>query len=162
VQTQQAAVTRRSVERRDEELLRELFASSRQEWDLLPPDSRDALIAMQFRAQRQQYVMRYPNACNEILVADGVDVGQLIVDQSTTTVRIVDVTVLQAHRGRGIGSTVLGGVIATAERVGLPVQLSVWSTNVGARRLYERLGFAVTGETNGYLDMHRTATQKGK
>ena len=159
--TQQAVITRRPVERRDEPLLRELFASSRQEWDLLPPSSRDTLLAMQFRAQRQQYAVSHPEASHQILVADGVDIGQLILDESPTAIRIVDVSIHQAYRGRGIASAVLGDVISSAERVGLPVQLSVWSTNAGARRLYERLGFSVTAEANGYLNMHRPATQKG-
>jgi ribosomal protein S18 acetylase RimI-like enzyme len=162
VPTQQAVVTRRLVERRDEPLLRELFASSRQEWDLLPPGSRDLLLDMQFRAQRQQYAANHPEAAHQILVAGGVDVGQLLFDESGPSVRIVDVTVDPAHRGRGIASSVLRDVLAGADREGRPVQLSVWSTNLGARRLYGRLGFAVTGEVNGYLDMHRPAMQKGQ
>jgi ribosomal protein S18 acetylase RimI-like enzyme len=162
VPTQQVVVTRRPAEGRDEPLLRELFASSRQEWDLLPSSSRDALLDMQFRAQRQQYAVSHPDAAHQILVAAGVDVGQLRLDESTPSVRIVDVTVHPDHRGRGITSSVLREVLDNADRAGRPVQLSVWTTNVGARRLYERLGFAVTGESNGYLDMHRPATQRGE
>jgi ribosomal protein S18 acetylase RimI-like enzyme len=162
VPTQQAVVTRRPAQSSDEPLLRQLFASSRQEWDLLPPDRRDALLAMQFRAQRQQYAVSHPDAAHQILVAAGVDVGQLRLDASTPTVRIVDVTVHPDHRGRGIASSVLGEVLDNADRADRAVQLSVWSTNAGARRLYERLGFAVVGEANGYLTMHRPAAQRGE
>jgi ribosomal protein S18 acetylase RimI-like enzyme len=162
VPTQQAVVTRRPVERSDEPLLRELFASSRQDWDLLPPSSRGALLAMQFRAQRQQYAVSHPEACHEILVAGGVDVGALLIDESEPAIRIVDLTIHQAHRGRGIASNVLREVLDKADRSGRPVQLSVWTTNVGARRLYGRLGFAATSEANGYLDMHRSAAQRGE
>lgn len=46
-------------------------------------------------------------------------------------------------QGRGIGTALLGHV---ASRLGPPLTLSCFTVNPGARRLYERLGFAVTGE----------------
>jgi ribosomal protein S18 acetylase RimI-like enzyme len=150
-----SAVTRRTVTGADTPLLRELFADARDDLLLLPADVRDALVDMQFRAQRRQYAETYPQARHEVLVVDGRDVGRLLVDYGAATVRVVDVTIRHAHRGRGIATIALTEVLAAAERADQPVQLSVWSTNAVARRVYERLGFELTGESAGYLELRR-------
>lgn len=50
--------------------------------------------------------------------------------------------VAPAFRGRGVGSEVIGRVLALGrERGWVRVELEVNRTNVGARRLYARLGF---------------------
>jgi ribosomal protein S18 acetylase RimI-like enzyme len=147
----------------DEDLLRELFADSRPDLAALPPDLRAGLIDMQFRAQRAQYSSSYPGARCEVIVADGIPVGQLILDESTDSVRVVDVSVHRAHRGRGIASAVLHDVIAGAARSGRGVCLSVWSGNTQARRLYGRLGFVRTDHSHpsaaGYVQMQYDLTQ---
>lgn len=150
-------VARRPVAPDDEDFLRELFADSRPDLAALPPDLRAGLVDMQFRAQRVQYTASYPNARYEIIVADSIPVGQLVLDESVDAVRIVDVGVHRAHRGCGIASAVLHDVIAHAERSGHPVRLSVWSTNTQARRLYGQLGFVRTDNSHpsavGYVEM---------
>jgi ribosomal protein S18 acetylase RimI-like enzyme len=116
---------------------------------------------MQFRARQSQYAEAYPTAQTELILINGEAVGELIVDRSPNAVRIVNVTVVEAQRGAGIGSTVLREEIESAARVGIPVRLSVWSDNIGARRLYERLGFEVTTERNGYLEMQQVNATEG-
>jgi ribosomal protein S18 acetylase RimI-like enzyme len=157
-------VTLRPVEPADENLLRSLFAEARPELALLPPQTRDVLLDMQFRAQQRQYAANYVNARHEIIVADGSDVGQLIVDDAATEVRIIDVTVRHSHRSGGIGSTILRDVITDAGSSGRPVELSVWSGNTGAQRLYTRLGFVRVHDAalddTGYLQMRRNATKQ--
>jgi ribosomal protein S18 acetylase RimI-like enzyme len=157
-------VARRPVAPHDENFLRELFADSRPDLAVLPPDLRGALIDMQFRAQRAQYTASYPSARYEIIVADGNPLGQLVLDEGVESVRIVDVSVHRAHRGRGIASAVLHDVIARAERSGHRVCLSVWSTNTQARRLYGRLGFVRTDNSHpsavGYVEMQHDMTRQ--
>jgi ribosomal protein S18 acetylase RimI-like enzyme len=159
--TRFATVTRRPAEPGDEELLRELFLDSRPEFVMLPPEMRESILDLQLRAQRQQYQMSYPNATDEIVMVDGVDVGRLILAEVDGAVRIVDVVVRESHRGQGIGSTMVSEVIAAAADRGLPVCLSVWSSNVDARRLYERLGFVAGDGGDGYLEMQRVVTTEG-
>ena len=158
-----ATVTLRAAGPADEELLRQLFAEARPELALLPAQTRDVLLDMQFRAQQRQYTANYPHARHEIIVADGTDVGQLVIDDAAD-IRIIDVTVRHSHRSRGIGSTILRDVITEASASGRPVRLSVWAGNTGAQRLYARLGFvriedAATDDT-GYLQMRRNATRQ--
>ncbi len=57
-------------------------------------------------------------------------------------VRIVALAVDAAQRGRGVGSQLLEAVFTLAEERRLhAVRLEVVDTNVGARQLYERMGF---------------------
>ena len=57
-------------------------------------------------------------------------------------VRIAALAVDAAQRGRGVGSRLLEAVFALAEERRLrAVRLEVVDTNVGARQLYERMGF---------------------
>ena len=56
---------------------------------------------------------------------------------------IDDLCVDEAYRGRGIGSALCREVMAAARAQGFDsVTLNVWTGNDGARRLYEKLGFA--------------------
>lgn len=55
---------------------------------------------------------------------------------------IENMVVDEEHRGRGIGTRLLAEARSWAEARGLEaMQLTVWSENVGAVRLYERQGY---------------------
>ena len=167
VAVRSAALTLRPAQPADENLLRQMFAQSRPDLALLPPQLRDGLFEMQFRARQQHYAVSYPHARQVIIVAGGADVGQLVIDDAGVgdeagEVRVVDLTVDAARRGRGIGSHVLRAVIANA--AGRAVRLSVWSGNTDARRLYARLGFRASpdGEADptGYLQLRHDAAKQ--
>jgi ribosomal protein S18 acetylase RimI-like enzyme len=68
--------------------------------------------------------------------------------------RILDIALLAPFRNAGTGSALLADVIAEADRDGRRVSLHVERWN-RARRLYERLGFAVVAETDVYLLLER-------
>ena len=65
---------------------------------------------------------------------------------------VVAMWVDPAHRGRGVAHAVLCGVDTWARERGLRLHLDVNTTNVVARRSYERFGFALTGETRPLRD----------
>ncbi len=67
--------------------------------------------------------------------------GWIVVTTMPHEVRLVEIMVGAEFRGRGIGSAVIGEVLASAESAGRPVRLHVNVTNIAAIRLYERLGF---------------------
>jgi ribosomal protein S18 acetylase RimI-like enzyme len=64
---------------------------------------------------------------------------------------VVDISLLPAARGSGLGTAILWDVLAGDTR---PVALHVQRTNK-ARRLYERLGFELVEEQAIYLRMIR-------
>jgi len=58
--------------------------------------------------------------------------------------RIAALAVDERARGRGLGSALIEAVLEKAQREGFDsVRLEVVDSNVGARRLYERMGFGV-------------------
>lgn len=65
--------------------------------------------------------------------------------------RIEDVAVLPAYRGRGVGRALVLAVMGYLWERGCRVtELTVDTENVGARRLYDELGFFVTGQLHWY------------
>jgi ribosomal protein S18 acetylase RimI-like enzyme len=72
-------------------------------------------------------------------------VGYLLLDRKPDRWWIVDIAVLAAHRGRGLGTRVLEECKRRAVAAGAGLQLQVSPLNP-ARRLYERLGFRNAGE----------------
>jgi ribosomal protein S18 acetylase RimI-like enzyme len=59
---------------------------------------------------------------------------------------------LPEFQGRGLGTTILGDVIEHARMGRRPVSLQVLKVNP-ARRLYERLGFVISGESETHFQM---------
>ena len=61
-------------------------------------------------------------------------------------VRLPAIAISPEMQGQGLGAGLLRDLFATAAGHGLPIRLQVLRFNP-ARHLYERLGFAVVGET---------------
>ena len=138
----------------DEAFLRELFASTRPEFSLLdlPDSQKQALLSMQFNAQRQQYDQVYPRAENRIVLQDDRQLGRILIDQSEDEMTLIDIALLPEHRNAGVGTSLLQGLLAEARAARKPVRLHVWKSNP-AFHLYERLGFSVVGDQSSYLEM---------
>jgi len=141
----------------DEEFLRRLYASTRDDLAQLPlpEDQKDLLIGMQYDAQRLQYSRDFPGARHDILLVDGEPAGRLMVQESDDWHLIVDVAILPKFRGLGIGSSVIGAEQERARSEGKSLGLQVLVTN-RAVRLYERLDFRVTGRSQTHLTMEWT------
>jgi ribosomal-protein-alanine N-acetyltransferase len=64
---------------------------------------------------------------------------------------VTNLAVAPGHRGRGIGRTLLGGLLEHFRRQGARLAtLEVRPANVEARRLYAQLGFREVGRRRGY------------
>ena len=83
---------------------------------------------------------------------EGKPAGRLYVERREFLIRIVDIAIAPAFRGRGAGSALLAGVIAEASAAGKVVELHVEAANP-ALRLYRRLGFVQTDAVAPYLRM---------
>jgi ribosomal protein S18 acetylase RimI-like enzyme len=135
-----------------------VYASTRAEELARAPFSdaeREAFLEQQFAAQSAHYARVHGDAAYSVVLVDGAPAGRLIVasDASDDEVQVVDVALLPAFRGRGVGRRLLEPVLAAAQATGRPVGIHVERTNA-ARRLYERLGFVVVGDDGGvYLKM---------
>ena len=74
------------------------------------------------------------------------DVGMTKVLRHPDAWKLAQFQIERATRGHGLGRLVLDHLLAQARAVGVPVELDVLEANP-AVRLYERAGFAKTGET---------------
>jgi len=72
------------------------------------------------------------------------------------TAEVLTVGVLPEMRRQGIGEQLMAGLLAEARRrAASEVLLEVRMDNDSARKLYEKLGFAVIGIRRGYYDLGR-------
>jgi ribosomal protein S18 acetylase RimI-like enzyme len=127
----------------DRDLLRAIYSSTRtEELSIVPWSDADkvSFLAMQFEAQDAYYRLAYPEARFLVVERAGHPIGRLYVARLKDEIRIIDVALLPAHRGSGVGTALLRTVLAEADAAGLPVRLHVEPWNP-ARRLYERFGF---------------------
>ena len=88
----------------------------------------------------------------KIIESAGHSIGLLKVVKEVGTWTLVQVQVLPAWQGQGIGARLLAETIVDAKREGAAVVLSVLKVNK-ARRLYERLGFLVISESDHAYSM---------
>lgn len=127
------------------------------------PDAvRQTFLDSQFTLQHQHYITHYQPA--DYLVIEEVEqpIGRLYLYRDKHEANVIDIALLAATRGRGIGSALLRLVQQTARRDGLDsVMLHVEQRNAAARRLYERLGFAVEADTGSHLRMRWLAAADG-
>jgi ribosomal protein S18 acetylase RimI-like enzyme len=96
----------------------------------------------------------------EIVVLDGVDVGTVEFVRGEADYHLGELYLLPEQQRRGIGSRLLRRLLAVADAERLPVRLEVIKINP-ARRLYERHGFAIRGETETHFQMVRDPAPAG-
>lgn len=88
----------------------------------------------------------------QIVCRNGEDIGLIKLVRAETYWLLQQIQILPDHQGRGIGTAVIRAMLGEARQARVTVTLNVLHGNP-ARRLYERLGFQVTGETSIELKM---------
>jgi ribosomal protein S18 acetylase RimI-like enzyme len=141
-------VTLRPVQDGDKPFLLRVYAGTRAE-ELAPvpwtPEQKAAFVAQQFVAQTSHYAQHYRGMSADVILLDGVPAGRLLVARWPEEIRIVDISILPEHRGRGAGSTLLRRLLDEATVAGKRLSIHVEREN-RALSLYERLGFRRVGE----------------
>lgn len=87
-----------------------------------------------------------------IIRLDGRDAGMYKFQVREEDLFLCRIEMLPELQGRGIGTTVIRGMIEEALKARKPLRLQVFKNNP-AQRLYERLGFIKTGETDTHFKM---------
>lgn len=126
---------------------RTLYASTRDDLRLLPlpPAQREQLIALQQRAHEEGRRHAWPQAEVLILEHAGTPAGRMVVAAGGAAWRLVELALLPAMRGRGLGFAVVEALQERAAAHGVAIGLSVARANDAALRLYRRAGFAHAG-----------------
>jgi len=153
-----AGTTLRSAGSGDRDFLLQVYASTRDEelrlvdWSA---EQKAAFVRMQFEAQDAYYREHYHPATFDVVEVGGEPAGRLYVARWDDEIRIIDVALLPAHRGCGIGTTLIRALLDEAAASGKRLSIHVEKHNP-ARRLYERLGFREVAGHGLYLLMEAT------
>ncbi|MCP4701445.1 MAG: GNAT family N-acetyltransferase [Gammaproteobacteria bacterium] len=149
-------ITFRPIRDEDQAFLCRVYASTRQEelaltdWD---EARKKTFLSMQFDIQHKSYQEQYGDAEFLIILKDQEPVGRLYLDRQThEEIRLIDIALLPEHCNNGIGTSLLTGIMADAEKLGKPIRIYVEQYN-RALRLYNRLGFTKMGESGIYFMM---------
>ena len=101
-----AGVRLRPIGPEDQAFLYEVYASTRAD-EMARLDwheaQKRAFLRMQFEAQHKDYTARYRGARFDIMELDGEPIGRLYVDRRKGEIHVIDIALLPAYRGRGIG-----------------------------------------------------------
>jgi len=108
--------------------------------------------------QAQRFRNRFDPTTRQVIERDGVPIGCISVERREGSIFLAVIKIAPDHQNRGIGTKLVRALLDEADGRGVPVELQVLKVNL-VRRFYERLGFAVIGETEThYLLMRRLQT----
>lgn len=150
---QNPRVTLRPAHPDDEAFIYTVYASTRADEVAAAPWSdaqREVFLKMQFAAQQRHYQGYYPGALHQIILLGEQPIGRLYVDRQEQEIRILDITILPAHRGRGIGTPIISQLMHEAKSTNRRLTIYVETFNP-SRRLFERLRFVPVEETGVHL-----------
>jgi ribosomal protein S18 acetylase RimI-like enzyme len=151
---------RREQPRVDGAFLDRLYATTRVEelaqtgWS--EPEVR-RFLHEQSRLQRAHYREHYADAEFLLIVGENAPIGRLYLDERPAELRLMDIALLPAWRGRGRGGALIEAIQRGAAEAALAVTLHVEPFNP-ATRLYRRLGFEAV-ETRGVYQFMRWEPQ---
>lgn len=119
----------------------------------LPAEALAQLVESQVAIYRHGHAIQFPDARHQVITTqDYGRAGYLAMVHHGDALHLTQFLVASALRGRGIGTATLATLLGTARSDGLRLRLSVNPWNP-ARRLYERMGLSVVGESPVALTM---------
>lgn len=134
-----------------------LYASTR--WEELTPvpwseAEKRSFLHQQHTLQHRHYQTYYADAEFLLLERGGSPIGRIYVHRSPGEICLMDIALLPAHRGGGLGAALIAALVAEADAAGLPVTLHVERENP-AQRLYARHQFRLEEEGEVYQKLRR-------
>ena len=103
---------------------------------------------------RERVLSRTDPSAHEIVQVGGKAVGCRWIRPHEGELELVRLWLLPEAQGKGIGARLVASLCERADKAGFPVGLRVLQANP-VRRLYERHGFAVVGETDSHFLIRR-------
>ncbi len=109
--------------------------------------------------QRERRAATDANECAEIILVEGEPAGMLKIARDGKNWYLIQIQVVPQLQGAGLGSRLLRELVEEARSAGASLGLDVLKVNV-ARRLYERLGFVIVGESEHSFEMRLASDVK--
>jgi ribosomal protein S18 acetylase RimI-like enzyme len=143
----------RAIVDADLSFLAGLYASIREQ-ELAPvpwsDEAKLAFLADQFAQQHRYYQNNYVGADFLLVLRGDAPIGRVYVYRSAGEIRLMDIALIDAERGRGLGTSLLAELMDEARADSAEITLHVEPNNP-ACRLYERLGFRLIENRGVYL-----------
>lgn len=148
----------RAAESHDISFMRDLYAALREdEMDLVawPEGMRESFVDSQFALQHHHFTTYFEHAEFLVLEQGGQAVGRFYVLRAGPRWSIIDIGLLPAWQGRGLGGALLQQLQQDASDAGAQgLSLHVRLDNPRAHTLYLRLGFRNESVDGMHLLMH--------
>lgn len=112
-------------------------------------EQKQAFLNWQFECQWTHYREHYPTCDWRIILQNGKPIGRLLIDRWPDQIRVVDIALVSAARGSGIGSMLMQEILDEGRAAAKPVTIHVEVFNP-ALRLYQRLGFQQIDSSGAY------------
>jgi ribosomal protein S18 acetylase RimI-like enzyme len=96
----------------------------------------------------EQVQDRSPDRMTSVVEVDNERAGRLRVTRTVGCIELCGIQLRPGFQRHGIGTAIIEDLKAQAAAAGIPLDLGVEKDNPDARKLYERLGFVRTGETD--------------
>ena len=100
----------------------------------------------QMQRQHEEFA-KWADPHYQIVELAGQPIGTLIVNRHLDHIYLSGLYLLPEYQRQGFGSQILNDLLLEAQLRKVPIRLRVLNVNSQARRLYERLGFAVADES---------------
>jgi GNAT superfamily N-acetyltransferase len=114
-----------------------------------PLEMQHQFLAHQADAQHLHYRRHYPDAEWLVIERGGEAIGRLFLEEWSSEIRLIDISLLPLGRGDGVGTAILADLQEMAAAAGKTLSIHVERNNP-AMRLYLRLGFAKIDEHGVY------------
>lgn len=137
--------------------LREVYVATR--WEELQPvpwsmQQKLDFLSQQFALQHHHYHTYYPQTEFMLILREELAIGRIYVQRLDGEICLMDIALLPAHRGQGLGRALLAELVAEADascsRIGLHVE-----RDNPAQRLYARFGFGLVEDGEVYQFLRR-------
>lgn len=138
---------RRPASAEDEGLVYTVFSSTWQDAVAAMPNPAlgQHFLRIQYTAQERRFRTRYPDLERYVVMIGDERAGRLYLHRSPSALHVVDLSLLPAHRGRGIGRALTAELMAEATEQGVPIRMRLGRTHDAIRRAM-REGFRVVAE----------------
>lgn len=100
---------------------------------------------------QRQFAESWHRGRIQIAEIDGQPIGMIQLYEPGDHVEVGEIQICPKHQGTGIGTQLLVGIIDRARQQGRDVVLSTGLMNLGAARLFRRLGFEETERSDTHI-----------
>lgn len=107
--------------------------------------TRDALASMQYVENAVRLRTEFPDAVDLALEHAGEVCGRMLSVMRGGGIQLVELDVLNEHRGQGIATLAMQHLAHVAADHGCPIWMRADAASADCRGFLERIGFAVTG-----------------